>query len=166
MRRFLSWNLTALCLLSGVGMGRAMALDICPQYGPIHDKEILPRIKSGIPFKLLSIAADDNNSFRRIVRIEFDLWNETLNIEVLGKGKTKSSMKDAAKDICNALALTEAGDHRKYQYRLMLNPVMGEGLQRLKEKGEGRSGLLEINWERLAKDLETEKNLIDSEITQ
>lgn len=158
MRRFI----TLLCLLSGT----AMALDVCPQYSSIHEKEIMPRIRSGIPFKLLSIAADDNNSFRRIVRIEFDLWNETLNIEVLGRGKTKSSMKDAAKDICQALSLTEASVKHKYQYRLMLNPVMGEGLQRLKDKGEGRSGLLEINWERLAKDLETEKTLIDSEITQ
>jgi len=142
----------------------AHALDVCPSYHRIHEREIVPRIKSGIPFKLLSIAADDRNSFRRIVRIEYDLWNETLSIEVLGRQKSVSTLKEASAKICEALSLKEIPDKQTYQYRLMLNPVLGEGLQRLKEKSDGRSGLLEINWHRLAKDLETEKTLIESEL--
>ncbi len=142
----------------------AHALDVCPIYGSVHEKEIIPRIRSGIPFKLLSIAADSNEAYRRIVRIEFDLWNETVAIEVIGKSRETSTLKEAPGKICQALSLPELSKNQKYKYRLMLNPVLGEGLQKLKEKTDGRSGLLEIKWERLAKDLETEKTLIESEL--
>lgn len=142
----------------------AHALDVCPIYGSVHEKEIIPRIRSGIPFKLLSIAADANEAYRRIVRIEFDLWNETVAIEVIGKSRETSTLKDAPSKICHALSLPELLKGHRYKYRLMLNPVLGEGLQQLKEKTDGRSGLLEIKWDRLAKDLETEKTLIESEL--
>lgn len=156
MRRLL---LVVLALLASP----ATAVNVCPNYGPIHDKEVLPRIKSGIPFKLLSIAASEQQSSKRIVRIEYDLWNETLQIEVLGQKKTSSTLKNSLQSICEALSLPDVGGS-KIQYRLLLNPALGEGLQNLKSKIEDRSGLLEINWERLTKDLDTEKTLIESEI--
>ncbi len=142
----------------------AYALDVCPAYAPIHEKEILPRIKSGIPFKLLSLAADRKTPHRRIVRLEYDLWDETLLIEIIGRSKSKSTLKDAQGEICKALSIPEGEKGQVYTYRLMLNPVLGEGLTKLKEKGEESQGLLEINWDRLAKDLETEKTLIESEL--
>lgn len=144
----------------------AKALDVCSAYSRIHEREIIPRIKSGIPFQLLSVAADGHESFRRIVRIDYDLWNETLGVEVIGRQRETCVVKDAIVMICRALSFPEASAGHKYQYRLLLNPVLGEGLRRLREHGDSRSGLLEINWDRLAKDLDTEKTLVESELSQ
>ncbi|MDQ3232413.1 MAG: hypothetical protein M3Q07_11375 [Pseudobdellovibrionaceae bacterium] len=134
-------------------------------YKHVHDKDIASRIQSGIPFKLMSVAVEGNSAYRRIVRIEFDLWSEILTIETLGGVRVTSNIKDASSKICQALSFPEAGKSHRYRYRLLLNPLLEDNLKKLRKQENGRSGLLEVNWGRLARDLETEKVLIEGEFT-
>lgn len=154
--------LLTLILLSG---SPASALDVCALYTPIHDKDILPRIRSGIPFKLLSLAADESNTTKKVVRVEFDLWSENLTLEVIGGEKRSTTLALAPQALCESISLPDI-QGKSIRYRLMLNPALGESLQKLKPKSEGKSGFLEIDWERLAKDLDSEKTLIESEISE
>jgi hypothetical protein len=155
-----------LLFLGLLGATSAPALDICPQYQAIHERDVVPRIRSGVPFKLLSIAVNPTGSFKRIVRIEYDLWNETVTIDALGHQSEVSPIASAGKKICAALSFPDAPSGEKFEYRLLLNPVLGEGLKRLQENGQSGSGLLRINWGRLVRDLETEKVLIEKESLQ
>lgn len=144
--------------------GTAKALDVCSAYSGIHDREITNKVRSGVPFKLLSIASDGQNTYRRIIHIEFDLWSELLTVETIGQSRESSNLKEAANKICRALSFAEAPLGRQYRYQLLLNPLLGDGLKRFKSSGQTGSGLLQVNWDRLAKDLETEKVLIDREL--
>lgn len=152
-----------LLVLTLLAASPAAALDVCKLYTPIHEKDVLPRIKSGIPFKLLSLAADEQHTYKKVVRIEYDLWSENVTIEIIGSGKKTTPLTASLDPLCEALSLPELHG-KNIRYRLMLNPALGEGLQKLKAKGGEKSGLLEIDWNRLAKDLDTEKTLIESEI--
>lgn len=143
--------------------GTAQAIDVCSVYAGVHEREIANRIRSGIPFKLLSIASDGQNTYKRIVHIEFDLWTELLTIEILGRSREASNLKEASNKICRSLSFSEAASGRKYRYQLFLNPLLGEGLKRLKASRQTDSGLVQVNWDRLARDLETEKVLINKE---
>jgi len=141
----------------------AAALDVCPAYAKIHKGVIVERIRSGIPFKLLSIAASEHGSYRRVVRLEYDLWEEELTVESLGRTTTNCKMTGSMLEICKALSFPEAPAGQRYQYRLFLNPVLGEGLARFGKGTSTSSGFLKVNWRRLAKDLDTEETLIDTE---
>ena len=142
----------------------AGALDLCPQYLNIHSKEIEPRIRSGIPFKILSLAADSQGTYRRIVRVDFDLWSEKVGVERLGATKESCSLGDSPHAICKALSMATARNRERIKFQILLNPDLSDGLEKLKTKGIGHSGFLEINWKRLSKDLNSEMLLLESEI--
>jgi hypothetical protein len=149
-----------LCFLPLLVSGSAHALDACPLYKSIHEKEIVPKIKSGIPFKLMSIATNDDELHKNIVHLKFDLWSEKITIETIGGARETSPLKDAESAICRALSLPRARQADGYHYRLLLNPVLGESFK--KTKGIS-TGFLKVDWNRLARDLETEKVLIDED---
>jgi hypothetical protein len=157
-------------LLLGLGLWLsaalpAAALDACPAYLKIHQRDIDPRIRSGIPFKLLSVAVNEQGIFRRIVRLEYDLWDETVTIETLGHGTEVAKLAGVGARVCKALSFPEAPAGKRYEYKLFLNPVLGEGLARLAGAAqESHSGLLQIDWVRLTKDMETEKVLLQTEL--
>ena len=142
----------------------ARALDLCPAYRTIHDRVVVEKVRSGIPFKLLGIATDGNATFRRIVHVEFNLWDEKLTVETLGGQRVTCTLAQASEKICQALSFPEVPAGRAYRYQLLLNPVLGDKLSRLKENGGKGAGLLQVNWQRLAKDLETERVLLDEEV--
>lgn len=154
------WLAAVAMLLSA----RAAALDLCPIYGPVHASETLPRLKSGIPFKLLSVAAGDGSVvYRRIVRLTYDLWDEKVTVEALGQGTEDVPLGSVAPRICRALSFPEAAPGR-YRVRIFLNPVLGKGVEKLRT-GEIGTGLLQVNWDRVLKEMETEKMLLDQELS-
>jgi hypothetical protein len=148
-------------LLLAVTTGAA-ALDLCPQYVKIHAKDVEPRIKSGIPFKLLSVASDGGQTYRKIVRIEYDLWGEKVGVETLGGEKQVVSIDAAEGVICQQLSFTNIKS-RAVRYQILLNPDLSDGLSKLKSQGSGKSGFLGINWKRLAQDLNSEKLLLEGD---
>ena len=143
----------------------AAALDLCPDYRRIHDKEVDPQIKSGIPFKLLSVAVDEDHTYRKIVRVEYDLWKELVGVEVVGGEKTSIKLNSASDAICKALSIDGLQPHGAVKFQIMLNPDLSDGLSRLKSRGSGKSGFLGINWRRLSQDLNSEKLLMEGELT-
>jgi hypothetical protein len=148
-------------LLLAVTSGAA-ALDLCPQYVKIHAKDVEPRIKSGIPFKLLSLASDGGQTYRKIVRIEYDLWSEKVGVETLGGEKQVVSIDAAQGVICQQLSFTNVKS-RDVRFQILLNPDLSDGLSKLKSQGSGKSGFLGINWKRLAQDLNSEKLLLEGD---
>ncbi len=142
----------------------AGAIDLCPQYATIHGKEIEPRIRSGIPFKILSVAVDRRSTYRRIVRVDYDLWTEKVGVEVLGGNKATCTLAESSKTICGALSMDGEGHGERMKLQILLNPDLSDGLAKLKSNGTGHSGFLEINWRQLSKDLNSEKLLLESEI--
>lgn len=143
----------------------ARALDVCSRYHNIHHKDVIPKILSGVPFKLLSVAADSQGTYRKIVRVDYDLWTEKVGVEVIGGTRQGSDLKGSEAVICQAISMPEVKGMSLLKYQLLLNPDLSDGLEKLHAKGVSRSGFLEINWKRLAKDLDSEKLLIESEVT-
>lgn len=152
-----------LLIFLAFGASKIRALDLCPVYQKIHDKDVLPRIKSGIPLRLLSIAASDQ-SFKVVVRIEYDLWNELITVERQGAKKERCKLPESAGVICRLISFPEAPGGRAYEYRLLLNPVIGDRLKTLQAGQNGSGKLIEVNWARLIQDLETEKVLISEQV--
>jgi hypothetical protein len=151
-------------LLLAVTSGAA-ALDLCPQYIKIHAKDVDPRIKSGIPFKLLSVASDGEHTYRKIVRIEYDLWSEKVGVETLGGEKQVVTINASEGVICQQLSFANVKS-RELRYQILLNPDLSDGLSKLKSRGAGKSGFLGINWKRLAQDLNSEKLLLEGDSVQ
>ena len=140
----------------------AAALDVCSVYGPAHARDITKKIASGIPFRLLSVAvASDGHVYRKVVRIKYDLWDEIVTITPFEATPERARLSDASAKICAALSLPEAPPGPAYSYRLLLNPVDLDSLKEMSVHSE--SGLIRINWERVMKDLETEKALVEHE---
>ena len=159
-----TWILTTILLITPARV-MAKTLDLCPVYGPPHGAEVLPKLRSGIPFRLLSIAvADDGTLLRHVIRLEYDLWNETVTIDTLGKGILHAPVAQAAASICRALSFPDAPAGKRFDVRLLLNPLLGDRLQRLRS-GEVGNGLLQVNWDRLVRDLESEKVLMTAELS-
>jgi hypothetical protein len=152
----------AILLIALVSTGAA-GMDLCPQYASIHAKEVAPRIKSGIPFKLLSVATDGEHTSRKIVRIEFDLWNEKVEVETFGDKKQKVDLRGAEALICQQLSI---GDIRGQgaRFQILLNPDLSVGLSKLRIRGVGKSGLLGVNWKSLAQELNSEKILLEGNV--
>lgn len=153
----------ALLILSS----RAFGVDLCPSYATLHEREIIPRIRSGIPFKLLGVAiGNDGTVQRRALRVEYDLWKEKVTVEVIGQGRETVGLSKSQDHICRALSFPGSKTLVKHQYRLFLNPVLENGLERLRStKGTDSAGFLKIDWGRLVKDIETEKILLEREFT-
>jgi hypothetical protein len=142
----------------------AAAIDLCPDYRKIHERDVVPHIKSGVPFKLLSVGVDERHTYRRIVRIDYDLWKEIVGVEVIGGERSLVELPSAAGYICKALSFDGERRSGVVKYQIMLNPDLSDGLVRLKSRGSGRSGFLGINWRRLSQDLNSEKLLMEGEI--
>ena len=162
--RTTTWLLSSILLITS---GRVMAktLDLCPVYGPTHDAAVLPKLRSGIPFRLLSIAvAADGTLLRHVIRLEYDLWTETVTIDTLGKGTLHAPVAQSAAPICQALSFPDAPPGKAYDVRVLLNPLLGDRLQRLRS-GELGNGLLQVNWDRLVRELESEKVLMTAELS-
>jgi hypothetical protein len=150
-------------ILCAFGAEGIWALDVCPVYKKIHDHDVVPRIKSGIPLRLLSIATGDQN-YKSIIRVEFDLWSEMVSVAQVGKKKETCKLKDSAAVICRNLSFPEAPIGKSYDYRLLLNPLVGGRLRQLQNDKDGAGKLIQVNWERLIRDLETEKVLLSEKV--
>jgi hypothetical protein len=139
----------------------ASALDICPIYRAVHDREIIARIRGGVPFKLLSVA-EAEKIYKRIVRVEFDLWTEIVTVELAGGKSESAAIKDAFALICRNISFPEIPIGQKSAYHLLLNPILGDGLKRL-HRDDKSERFLKVNWEMLENELQSEKTLINAE---
>ena len=139
----------------------ALALDVCPSYRAIHDRQITTRIRSGVPFRLLSVA-QGNKIYKRIVRIEFDLWTEMVTVELADGKDVVTPLKDAFTAICQNISFPELATGENISYHLLLNPILGNGLKRLHDESKAE-GYLRVNWENLERELQSEQTLISIE---
>lgn len=141
------------------------ALNLCPLYHKIYISDVEPKIRTGIPFKLLSIAAGTDLTWKRIVSVRFDLWNDQVVMEIPGGEVHKVAISSAEKELCRMLSLPEVPPGKSVFYRLLLNPTLDGDLSSMTHKGRSSFGFLNINWQRVVAGLQTERILMESELT-
>ncbi len=155
---------TSILLFFLLSYSAAHALDVCGLYKNVHQRDIVRRIKSGIPFKLLSIAGDGEASYKTIAHIKYDLWSEVVTIDDL-KNKVKTvSFPESEKAICQFISFPNALAGKNYHYQLHLNPIVGDMISTNNKRQTQGIDFLKVNWRRIAKDLETEKVLLEIDI--
>lgn len=162
-RKVLGFSL-ALALTSSAWAG----VGVCGFYKKTFETEIVPKIQAGVPFELMATLFEDGHLIaKKVVHLKYNLWDEVVTLrageQILGN-LVMSKIQDG---LCEHLEITESPKpSRKYTYRLLLNPMWGERMARLKAStGTENFRIMGINWKTLADDMPSEKILLEKDVT-
>ena len=144
----------------------SFGLNICNEYQAIHSKEIVPRIRSGVPFKLLSMGSTTRENFKRIVLISFDLWTEVVSVTELGRPAQTCQLSECMNRICSLLSIPELEGEKEMRFSLILNPVIGAEVAKVTSKSKTGSGILKVDWDEMIRGYQVEKILIEKDIAK
>lgn len=160
-------------LLAGMASeGRAAQPSLCGRYNDVYKTQILQKIQSGIPFELMGVLFDKSGDIhqRYPVRISFDLWDEVVTVESGEKILAKIPLKQTQEKLCSYLEMPSTafarGEH--YTYRLLLNPMWAGRVARLRAQvapGAESTAMLRVNWDKLAREMPSEKVLLEWEVS-
>ncbi|MEK6705426.1 MAG: hypothetical protein AABZ06_06535 [Bdellovibrionota bacterium] len=144
---------------------------VCSIYQDAYQNEIKTKIRAGIPFELMSALFEDGALIsKKVVHVNFNLWDEVLTLKSDDHLLGKISLADAPGLLCKFLELPEAlKSGRHYTYRLFLNPMWGERMARLQiSTGHNLDNkrLVGINWKKLAEEMPSDKILLEKEVKE
>jgi len=144
---------------------------VCSIYQDAYKNEIKAKIRAGIPFELMSALFEDGALVaKKVIHINFNLWDEVLTMKANDHLLGKISLIDAAEQLCKFLEIPETlKSGRRYTYRLLLNPMWGERMARLQlSTGHDLDNkrLIGINWKKLAEEMPSDRVLLEKEVKE
>ena len=144
----------------------------CAFFAAAYGAQVKPKILSGIPFELMSLVSHgDDLVGRKVVHVQYDLWEEVVKIQNLAGQEDKVKLDQAEAELCFLLSgrpkTLKPG--RSYEHRILLNPMWKGRVERLKERleavgGDTRTRLLDVDWKHVAADLPKENVLVTREL--
>jgi hypothetical protein len=140
--------------------------NLCDEYQAIHSKDIVPRIRSGIPFKLLSVGSTPQGNFKRIIMVSFDLWTEAVSITELGRPAQSCQLSESMGKICSLLSIPELDGAKQGRFSIVLNPVMSAEVAKITSKSTSGKGLIKVDWDELVRSYQVEKILLEKDIAR
>jgi hypothetical protein len=172
-----SWNrpirsLGPLLFLLCSSLSNAASLPLCEIDKSLYQKEIVPKILSGIPFEVMAVifseqngpTRSDSNSSRRVLHISYNLWDEVITLNTNTEDRKTFPLAQGASKICRALTLETSVSTGVV--RLLLNPMWSERITRLhlsvRSDLENKK-LIGIDWKKIAEDMPSEKILFERE---
>ncbi|MBI1860427.1 MAG: hypothetical protein HYR96_05875 [Deltaproteobacteria bacterium] len=158
-----NWGLIVLGLFA-LEAGSASAKPDCAVLKSAFTEQIVPRIKTGVPFELMYLGSEgDALLCRQTIHLTYDLWDEKVS---LNRGATqlgKFPLPQTLTALCGHLMCEPSETPRgRYRARVLLNPLWEGRLARFQDSSG--SGLVTINWRKLASTLPSEKLLLDVEV--
>jgi len=158
---------------------------VCNWIKPVYQTSILKKIKSGVPFELMSLFTSQKQiQCRKILHISFDLWDEVITVKEQEKIVSTFKLKKGLRALCPLLTCknisipsnnknkhksNSKGKSKKMIFRLLLNPMWQGRLKRLQgivpmETKNRRAGIIHINWSNIGSQLPTKQLLIEKVI--
>lgn len=144
---------------------RAASVAVCELMGKAYQEGIAPKIESGVPFELASqLLNEEKVVVRRIFHVKFDLWNEIVTVSEREKVIARFPLQKAKGELCTLLGDLGPLPSGRLHYQLLLNPMWDGRIARLKSRAANESGLLKVDWGRLANQLPSESVLLETEV--
>ena len=164
--RYLKFSL-CLCILMGISPYTSLyAINVCNLLSEKAEKEVLTNTKRGVPFQLLSIAVSSKDKIvkRRIIRIEYDLWDELVTIKEREKVIKIVPVVKSMTQICKIISFPEISSKSDFIYQLFLNPGQNYRFKYLRKNNKSPTDrLLNVDWDKVLKDYESEQLLFEYE---
>jgi hypothetical protein len=162
--------------LGGVGSWGAQAARlgegaVCEIYREVYHRDIERKLRGGVPFELMALWLQDGQVVaRRVVHLSYDLWDEVITVKEEERVLKRIPSKQGAAEVCRFLE-PPTGDLKsgtKIIYKLLLNPLWAGRVARLKASSAlpgGEVGILHVNWDRVARELDPETTLLSQELS-
>jgi len=163
-----SWGVVFCTLL---GTGASAAVGICSFYQDAYRNEIRPKIQGGVPFELMSVVIDDDHLVsKKAIRIVYNLWDEIVMLKSGEHVVARFALSNGEAELCKYLEISdELKAGHKYKFRILLNPMWAERMTRLQVASDHDtqgSKIVEINWQKLAGEMPSEKTLLEKELAR
>ncbi len=169
----LTLSTSLICFLIGsqtfAGEIPQLKSSVCKWIKPVYQHSILKKIKSGVPFELMSLFTYQKQiQCRKILHITFDLWDEIITVKEQEKIISKFKLKKGLGALCPLLICKNLSvpSNNKMKFRLLLNPMWQGRLKRLQgivpmETKNRRAGIIHINWSNIGSGLPNKQLLIE-----
>lgn len=148
---------------------------ICKKYALQYNEIILPKIKSGVGFELMTIIKRKENVIgngeicKNKIHISFDLWDEIIKIKQNDKLIAKLELKNSKSEICKYLECTKTKilANTKYKVEVLLNPLFAKQIEDLKQTMPDNpldKKILNIKFKTLIEEIPAEQRVLEFEV--